>query len=231
MNMGTTIRSLATTAIVVAASMSLAACSSSAGGTSAPSVAPIDVAPAPVSIAPIDTPSAEPSMSDAASSPEASTAEATAVPTAIDPCGIVTAAEVSKLTGANFSSGQAATAKNNVKTCSYGQEGVDFTVTAAVAPDVATAKKNEADFKAELEKNAPGFPYKLTELPNFAPGADAAIIDGSMKTGGGTYTGIAIYVLRNTTFFAITDISSLGGAAPTPAQMEDQAKTTLGRVP
>ena len=227
----TRIRSLAASAIVVAGALTLAACTTGTAATSAPSLAPVVAPPAPVSLAPIDTPSPEPSASQAATSPEPSTADATAVPTSIDPCKIVTVEEVNKLTGANFSSGQAETDTNNVKRCNYGQEGVDFMVTAAVAPDVATAKKNEADTKAELEANAPGFPYKLTELPGFAPNTDAALVEGSAKFGGGTYSGIAIYVLRNTTFFAITDIASLGAAAPSAAQMEDQAKVTLGRVP
>jgi hypothetical protein len=231
MKTGSTIRSLGAPAILVAAALTLAACSSGTAGSSAPSAAPIDVAPAPVSIAPIDTPSAEPSVSEAASSPEASTAEATAVPTSIDPCTIVTPAEVSKLTGVNFSSGQEGTGANNVKRCTYGQEGVSFTVVAAVAPDVATAKKNEAAVKADLEKQAQGTPLKLTELPGFAPDTDAAVVEGNANIGGLKFAGAAIYVLRNTTFFALTDFSTLGAAAPTAAQMEDQAKVTLGRVP
>lgn len=52
-----------------------------------------------------------------------------------------------------------------------------------------------------------------------------------MSTGGGTYAGIAIYVLKGTDFFGITDISSLGGQAPTSAQMQGLAKVALGRLP
>jgi hypothetical protein len=231
MTTSTRIRSLAASAIVVTGALTLSACSTGTAATSAPSLAPVVAPPAPVSVAPIDTPSPEPSASQAASSPEPSTAEATAVPTSIDPCKIVTVQEVNKLTGANFSSGKAETDTNNVKRCNYGQEGVDFMVTAAVAPDVATAKKNEADTKADLEANAPGFPYKLTELPGFAPGADAALVEGSANFNGNTISGVAIYVIRGTTFFALTDIATLGGKAPSAAQMEDQAKVTLGRVP
>ena len=226
----TRIRALTASAIVVAGALTLAACSTGSAATSAPSAPPGAVAPPPVSVAPLDTPSPEPSASEAAS-PEASTAEATAVPTSIDPCKIVTVDEVNKLTGANFKAGQAETDTNNVKRCTYGEEGVSFMVTAAVAPDVATAQKNEADTKADLEANAPGFPYKLTELPGFAPGADAALVEGSADFNGTTLSGVAIYVLRNTTFFALTDISTLGAKAPSAAQMEDQAKVTLGRVP
>ena len=217
--------------MVLTLALALAACSAGTAATSAPSLPPPAVVPPAVSVAPLDTASPEPSTSEAGASPEASTAEATAVPTSIDPCKIVTVDEVNKLTGSDFSSGQAETETNNVKRCNYGQEGVDFMVTAAVAPDVATAKKNEADTKADLEANAPGFPYKLTELPNFAPGADAALVEGSAKFNGTTISGVAIYVIRGTTFFAITDIATLGAKAPTAEQMEDQAKVTLGRVP
>lgn len=126
---------------------------------------------------------------------------------------------------------QASTGTNNVKACNDGQEGVEFTVVASRAPDEATAKQDEADTRADLEKNAPGLPYKLEELPGFAPGADAAVVSGSMSTGGGIYSGIAIYVLKGTDFFGITDISSLGGQAPTSAQMQDLAKVALGRLP
>ena len=229
MNTGTTIRSTATRVIVVAATVSLAACSTGTGGSSAPSGAPI-VAPAPVSIAPIVTPSPEPSTSEAASSGEPS-AEATAIATSIDPCQIVTPAEVSKLTGANFSSGKEETGTNNVKRCTYSQQGVVFTVVAAVAPDAATAQANEAATKADLEKQANNLPFKLTELPGFAANTDAAVVEGSASLGGQKFSGAAIYVLRNTTFFALTDISTLGATAPTAAQLEDQAKVTLDRVP
>ena len=230
MNTGTTIRSLAASAIVAVATVSLVGCSSGTAGTSAPSLG-IQAPPAPVSIAPSDTPLSEPSMSEAASSPEASTAEATAIPTSIDPCSIVTVDEVNKLTGANFSAGKEETGTNNVKRCTYSQEGVSFTVAAAVAPDVATAKKNEAAVKADLEKEAHNLPLKLTELSGFAPDTDAAVVEGSANVGGLKFAGAAIYVLRNTTFFALTDFSTLGATPPTAAQMEDQAKVTLGRVP
>jgi len=177
------------------------------------------------------SPAASVDVSPSAGAAESQAAQATAVPTSVDPCQLVTAQEASALTGANFSEGQASIDANNVKSCSYGQEGVDLTVLASRAPDEATAKKNEDDAKAELERNAPGLPYKLEELPGFAPGADAAMVSGSMASGGLSYSGIAIYVLKGTDFFAITDIATLSGQAPTSAQMQDLAKVALGRLP
>ncbi len=206
-------------ALVAASIVGLAACST--GASPSPSLASVAST----------TPSASAGPSASASVSESEAAQATAVPTSVDPCQLVTAQEVSAITGATFTAGQASTGTNNVKACSYGQEGVEFTVVASRAPDEATAKQDEADTRADLEKNAPGLPYKLEELPGFAPGADAAVVSGSMSTGGGTYSGIAIYVIKGTDFFGITDISSLGGQAPTSAQMQDLAKVALGRLP
>ena len=140
---------------------------------------------------------------------------------------------MSALTGATFSAdaGQAATDTNNVKTCSYGQEGVDVTVLASRAPDVATAKKDEDDAKADLQKNAPGLPIKVDDLPGFAPGADAVVVSLSMGGSASTYSGIAIYVLKGTDFFGITDISTLGFGGPTSARIQDLAKVAVGRLP
>ena len=209
---------------VGAAALVLAACTTGAGGTPGAS-APVAVTQAPAS----PSPSAESSAPAAAS--ESQVAQATAIPTSIDPCQLVTPADATKLTGAPFTEGQASTGANNVKTCEYGQEGVVLTVVAAVAPDEATAKANEEATKADLEKNAPGLPIKVEERPGFAPGVDAAVASGSASGGGLSYDGIAIYVLKGTEFFAITDIATLGGGAPTSQQMQDLAKVALGRLP
>src|SRR4029079_788382 len=160
-------------------------------------------------------------------------AHATAVPTSVDPCQLITAQEVSALTGATVraAAGQAPTDTNNVKTCSYGQEGVDVTVLASRAPDVATAKNDEDAAKADLQKNAPGLPIKVDDLPGFAPGADAVVVSLSMGGSASTYSGIAIYVLKGTDFFGITDISTLGFGGPTSARIQDLAKVAVGRLP
>ena len=206
-------------ALLVALVLGVAACTSAASA----SPSPVSEAPASASLAPSSSAVATGSQS----------ADATAVPTSVDPCQLVTAQEVSALTGATFSAdaGQAATDTNNVKTCSYGQEGVDVTVLASRAPDEATAKKDEDDAKADLQKNAPGLPIKVDDLPGFAPGADAVVVSLSMGGSASTYSGIAIYVLKGTDFFAITDISTLGFGGPTSAQVQDLAKVALGRLP
>jgi hypothetical protein len=213
-------------AIFAVSIVGLAACTSGASASPSTSAAPSAAASeTPAS----PTASEEPSASAAAS--ESETAQSTAIPTAIDPCQIVTAEEASTLTGVTLGAGQASTDENNVKTCDYGAEGVVFSVIASQAPDEATAKKNEDDAKADLEKNAPGLKYNLEELPGIAPGADAAVVSGSASVGGNAFSGIAIYVLKGTEFFAITDISTGGAKAPTSAQMQDEAKVAIGRLP
>jgi len=229
------IQSVAALPIVVALVSILAACTTGATGTTgspAPSPAATEASGPSVTLSPVSaSPSAEPSSSEPASSPVSSAAEATAVPTSIDPCAIVTTAEVEGLTGVHVTAGQEKTDTDNVKRCTYGAEGVVFMVTAAVAPDAATAKQDEAATKADLETQADGLPFKVTELPGFATGTDAAVVEGSASLGGAKFAGVAIYVLRGTTFFAISDISTLGVKVPTATQIEDQAKVTLGRVP
>jgi hypothetical protein len=203
-----------------------AACTTGSSPSPSTSLGPPSQAPA--SAPASSSASASSAASEAPSGSQA--AQGTAVATAIDPCQLVTAGEASQLTGATFTAGQESTDANNVKTCTYGQQGVALTVLAAEAPDEATAKQNEADAKADLAKNAPGLPITVEELPGFAPGADATVISGSMGTGGQTFSGIAIYVVKGKDFFGITDIAT-GSQAPTSDQMQDQAKVALSRLP
>lgn len=88
-------------ALVAVSILGLAACSTGASAS-----------PSPASVA-----SATPSASaEASASAESQAAQATAVPTSVDPCQLVTAQEVSAITGATFTAGQASAGTNNVKT-------------------------------------------------------------------------------------------------------------------
>ena len=218
--------------ILVLSIAGVAGCSSSTSGTATP---PLDARPSPVAVLPSTAPSAPASASvapsDAASAPPAS-AGPTAAPTSIDPCELVTAEEVSKLTGTTFSKGEEST-EDNHKICSYGQEGMVFEVLVSVAPDAATAKAQEPAFKADLEKGAAQAglkDMKLTEMPDFEPGVDAAVVSGSVSAGGQKLKGIALYALKGAVLVALSDIA-LGGSVPTSAEMQDQARVTLGRLP
>lgn len=100
----------------------------------------------------------------------------------------------------------------------------------AIAPDVATAKKEEADAQARLRASASKAGQKLavTQLPGFAPGADALLLELEPNPAG--VTGRAIYVLRGTTFFGFSDLV-VGGSAPAADALKAQAMTSLGRLP
>ena len=198
---------------------------SSPTASAAPTTAPATVPPV---AAPVVSPSASSGDITASSAPE--TPGPTAVPTALDPCQLVTPAEASKLTGATFSAGHESTTEGHGKICSYGQEGVVFEVMVGVAPDEATAKAGEQDAIGLLQKAAANG-LKLTQLPGFADGVDAATLTGSKTFAGQTVAATAVYLLKGTTFVGISDIATLGAKAPSEQQMLDQAKVSLGRLP
>ena len=229
-----TIRVLAT---VMLAGVVLAACSASTASGSAPPAAPVAT-----SSAAIAAPSAESSVAPSASAapsdaalPSASEADAgpTAVPTAVDPCKLVTPAEVSALTGSTAAPPKATTTEGNGKLCSFGHGGAGFTVIVAESPDAATAKKQEPDFKAQLEQLAAEAGItdaKLSELPNFEPGVDAAVISGSVSQAGQKISAISFFALKGAVLVALSDVA-IGGSIPTSEAMQTQGKATLARLP
>jgi hypothetical protein len=226
----------AVSALVGLALVAAACTGATSGGTEAPSAAPA-AAPS-TDVAASATDSIEPSVAPASEEPSPSATEAspepTAVPTSISPCTLVTRDEASAL--ANFKAGQGkeSTEKNNSRTCSYGQAGIVFTVIVSVAPDAATAKAAEPDFKATLEKGAAQAglaDVKLTELPDFEPGVDAATITGSATVSGVKVKASALYALKGAVLVAITVLTIGGAAVPSSEAMQAQARTTLARLP
>jgi len=182
-------------------------------------------------VTPVPSPTAAPT--DVSASAAAATPLATAVATTLDPCQLVTAAEVSQLTGASFAdgSGQESTTSGHAKICSYGQAGTVFQVIVGVAPDVATAKAGEQQAEADLQKAAANG-LTVKEVKGFADGvADAATLTGSKTFNGQTFAATALYLLKGTTYLGMSDIGTLGAKVASPAQMEDQAKVTLTRLP
>ena len=223
--------SLGRSAVVLAGAVLVASCSaatSSPSNSAAPASAAVTAPPIAT-----PTPSASASAGDVAPSDVAATPLATAVATTLDPCQLVTAAEVSQLTGAPFpdGSGQESTTSGHGKICSYGQEGTVFQVIVGVAPDVATAQAGEQQAEAELQKAAANG-LTVTELKGFADGvADVATLTGSKTFAGQTFAATALYLLKGTTYLGMSDVGTLGAKVPTAAQMEDQAKVTLTRLP
>jgi hypothetical protein len=216
----------------------LAACSGSAPTTSpaassaltaaSPSAATSPSAAASVAA----SPSAATSPSAAASA--AAYSSATAVPTSIDPCQLVPSAEAGALAKAAFGAGQESTTSGNGRICTYGAQTTNvLLVEVAVAPDAATAKQDETAAIAEVQAKAAQLAAQgltLTQLPNFASGADAAQINGSISAGAASIGVAGIYVLHGATFFAIVD-EVVGQAQPTADAMKAEAMTVLGRLP
>ncbi len=222
---------LGRSAVVLVGAVLVASCNAAASSPSASAVAPSAAVTAPPVAAAL--PSASASAGDVAASEVPASPLATAVATTLDPCQLVTAAEVSQLTGAPFpdGSGQESTTSGHAKLCSYGQEGTVFEVIVGVAPDVATAQAGEKQAEAELQKAA-AHGLKVTELKGFADGvADAATLTGSKSFNGLTYAATALYLLKGTTYLGMSDIATLGATPASVTQMEDQAKVTLTRLP
>ncbi len=208
------------------ASLALAACSATSSSTTPSATGSASVAPAAT-----PTMIATATASEAASTSQSPTA--TTVPTALDPCQIVTAAEASALTGATFSAGEESTTQGGGKLCAYSQEGIVFEVLVGQSADAATAKAQEPAFKAELENGVAQAGIAnptLTELPGFETGVDAAVLEGSATIQGVKASAIALYALKGAVFLAMSDIT-VGGTPPTSAQIQAQAHTSLGRIP
>lgn len=227
-------RTRATRALVILTTIGLAACSGSTA-TGSPAASTAVVASVPPSASAIASTAASPTDTPAPSSQAPSQAAASsgpsAVPTSIDPCQLVPAQEASTLTGVSFGAGKEETTSGNGRMCIYGYQTKNvFEVIVAVAPDVATAKAEEVAAQAQLQKNAAqtGQGLNITQLPGFASGADAVLLE--LKPNPYNINGRAIYVLRGTVFFGFSDLV-VGGSAPSADAMKAEANTVLGRLP
>jgi len=176
--------------------------------------------------------SLEPSPS-AASSQVVFGAGPSAVPTSIDPCQLIPKDEAGKLAGATFGAGKEEETDGHAKMCTYGAGTTNvFEVIVAIAPDEATAKAQEQAAMSDLKQAAADLPCGLhiTSITNFAPGADAVMMDGSVSIGGESIGGRGLYVLRGTTFFGFNDLVR-GAPAPSESDAKAEAMTVLGRLP
>jgi hypothetical protein len=155
----------------------------------------------------------------------------------LDPCQLVTQQEASQLAAASFGAGKEETISSGAKMCTYGAQTPNvFMVEVAVATDAATA---EADWAQEEAAAQAGLQQLIAEAGGSATlnagdislsGADKAAAATSTATiSGSTISISAIYVLKGRVFFMFSNLV-LGKAAPTTAQMEQQAQTVLTRV-
>lgn len=232
MTLANTVPSRAWRALVLLSVVGLAACT---GSTATPTASVAASSPSAAAAAPSAAPSASPSAAATNPTPEASAAAAsagpTAVPTSIDPCQLISAQEAGTLAGAAFGPGKESTTKGNGRICTYGGETKNvFMVMVAIAPDVATAKKEEASAEADLQANAGQLNQGLTitKLPGFAPNTDAVLME--LKPNALGISGRAIYLLRGTAFAGFNDLV-VGGSAPSADAVKAEAMTVLGRLP
>ncbi len=217
-------------ALLIVSVVGLAACSGSTASTSpaASSAVTVPSSSAAASPSAAPSPSAPASPSAAAS---ASPSAATAVPTSIDPCQLIPSGEAGQLAGATFGAGKESTTAGGAKMCTYGAQTKNvFEVIVAVAPDVATAKAEEAAAEADYQAQAAQVNQGLTvtQLPGFAPNTDAVLLE--MKPNALSISGRSMAVLRGTDYFAFSDLV-LGGSAPSADAMKAEAMTVLGRLP
>ena len=217
-------------AVALIAALAVAGCT---GSTGAPSqlASALAAASLPPIQAPAPSASSEPPSSAPASDEASDTPEPTAVATDLDPCQLITSDDASTFVGVNFGKGKASTTENNVKMCSYAAPGPNiFTVEVAVAPDVATAQAAEAAAKQDLDSNTENL-LKVTELPNFAEGTDAAMLQGGGSAGGISLAARALLLLRGTTFVAFSDVDAGGGKPPSEQAFKDEANALLAKLP
>jgi hypothetical protein len=152
----------------------------------------------------------------------------TGVPTAIDPCLLVTSQEASQFAGASFGAGVESTTSGGGKICTYGGNTLNvFTVIVGQAPDVATAQAGKAEAEAAIQQQAGGT-IQFIELPTFADGA--AYVIGTLSISGQSLGAGAIYALKGTVFFGFSDLA-LGKPAPTLPALQAQAQVMLSRLP
>jgi len=233
------------TVLGTACAVLLAGCSSSANTATTPPTAPAAASTSgttapPATTSAVSSPTAAPSLATVPSQPVAPSGSATtsesAVPTALDPCQLVTSAEASSLAGTTFGDGTEETSDGGGKQCFYGGQTMNvFSVEVAQAPDAATAQaawsQEEAEAQDAIKKNVPaGITVALTTGDVTGLGDRAATISGSATISGQTINASGIYVLKGATFFAFQDLV-LGKSAPAPAALQAQARATLGRVP
>lgn len=213
----------------------LTACGSASPSatSSAPATSPTSAAASPAAST---TPGATPTPSPT-TSPTGAAAAPTAATEAPDPCQVVTAAEAGALAGTAFGPGseELTGAKGAGKRCTYGKQTTNvFFVQVGIAADAAGAQAQwtqaQAQVKAAVAALVPGTQPALTttDVPGLGDRAVVATLAESL--GGQTIKGTTIVVLKGTSLLAFGDLAT-GGATPTSAAMQAQARTSLARMP
>jgi len=212
--------------------VALAACSSSAATPAQPTSAPATIVTQPATLSPTSMPqlSALPTLEPVATSTSAP--QQAVANTPLDPCQLISSQEASALAGASFGQGKEETTSSGLKICTYGYQTANvFNAEVIQAPDIATAKADQAQFLADLQanlKNLTDQGLNVTQDPSFADGAVMA--NTTFSSGGVSFTGNAMGFRKGLIFFGFSDLV-LGGTAPTDAAMQSEAKNVLERLP
>ncbi len=165
------------------------------------------------------------------------TQSATAAPggtLTLDPCSIVPASEASALVGTHFGTGTLQRTSSSSKACVYrsGLTVLDVVVVRAANAAAARAAFDSERARAQdfLSKSLPAS-IKISFSPKSIPGLGdrAAVGTGSAQLAGTSIKGSAIYVLKDATFFSISDVSATRGAASVAA-LKAEATKVLGRL-
>jgi hypothetical protein len=160
------------------------------------------------------------------------------VPTALNPCQLVTSSEASSLAGATYANGTATTNSGGGMTCVYGSQTTNvFMVTVAQATDADTAQaewsQEEAKAQSYMFTNVPqgvSVNFNITDLSGLSGADRAAVGQGDGSYAGRSINGSACYLLKGATFVAFSDLL-LNQPAPTNDALESEAQTVLGRLP
>ena len=179
------------------------------------------------------------STTSATGTPSASASPSSqATPATTDPCQLVTGAEASQLAGTSYGAGKEETTSGGGKVCWYGAQTVNvFEVIIAVAssPSAAQAQwdqeKSMVESQLQQATSEPGLKVSFNIADTSIAGADRAAVGTFTESlGGHTISGTAVYLLKGSAFFAMTDLV-LDHPAPTTDAMKAQAQVVIGRLP
>jgi hypothetical protein len=220
-----TIAGLASCVLVLAACTSSASSSASLSPTSPPAASAAAPSAAATSTTASSGPSANALGTPAATpSPAVASSGPSAVPTAIDPCALVTSAEASKLAGITFGPGKESTTSTGEKKCAYGTGTTNLIQVGVLqSPDMATINAAKTAALAEIQQLV-GKGIKVTQLPSLGDGA--AVAEGTA----GPLNASAIDLTKGLVFFHIGHVAA-GRPAASSAALQAQAETVLGRLP
>jgi hypothetical protein len=210
---------------------------------SATAIAPATTAPAPASsssstptLVPPPPPGTSAPASPSPSPTPAASPTGSLKPTDLDPCQLVTQDEASTLAHATFGPGKELASPGHPKGCIYGSQTKNvLDVVVAQSPDAKTAQAGFAQAQSQAqaqfaEELPPGIHVDIHSTNAEGIGDKATTVNWSYSGNGVTIAFAGIYVLKDTVFFTIGDLSTETTTAASVADLKTQAQTVLGRI-